>query len=583
MVTASGVRSAPPATVPKGGPFRKKHLRRWRVATLLGIHGLFALHLVHWKLRGTSVAPLEFSESLHTLHDGIITAGFLFALLAVAGTLFFGRFFCGWGCHILALQDGCAWLLGKLGIKPKPVRSRTMALVPLGIMAYIYLWPQLVRLWEHEAYPGLHLVRAADGWGSFMTRDLFRAMPGPVFSILTLAICGGATVYFLGSRSFCYSVCPYGVFFGWAEKVAPAARLVLSGKCENCGLCTLNCKSGVQVIQELKKFGTVTDTNCLKSLDCVAGCPNGAIGLGFRLPWTLPARPDAGPTRRDKPRAASPKRFDFTWKEELLFLVVFMAVFLIYRGLYETGIFLAGTLGAMAGAGAVAWSKARRQPAAGRAGWARASLGWGFLALTAHGAYVHYHAYRGQLAFERNPADPESVALLRTAAELGLFPQAGVDRSLALAASGQGDFKTARAAFARYLAQRPRDLSMRVQYAQVAAQMGENGEAERQLDSALQNGSEPVSAAERPWRATAYSLLAQRRAGSGDTAGALVLLEKALADNPDDASHACNLAFLRLRQGQSAAARAILREAGNRLGAQPCLEKMAGMAGAPSP
>jgi tetratricopeptide (TPR) repeat protein len=304
------------------------------------------------------------------------------------------------------------------------------------------------------------------------------------------------------------------------------------------------------------------------------------------LPWTLPARPEAGSTRREKPRAATPKRFDFSWKEELLFLVVFIGVFLVYRGLYETGIFLAGTLGAMAGAGAVAWRKGRkgrRQPAAGRTGWMRASLGWAFLALTAHGAYVHYHAYRGELAFERNPADPESVAFLRTAAEQGFFPQAGVDRSLALAASGQGDFKTARAAFSRYLAHRPRDVAIRVQYAQMAAQMGENREAERQLDAALLNGSEPVSAEERPWRATAYSLLAQRRAGSGDTAGALVLLEKAMADNPDDASHACNLAFLRLRQGQSAVARAILREAGNRLGSQPCLEQLAGMAAAASP
>jgi polyferredoxin len=557
MVTATVVRSAPTEAGTRRGPFRKKHLRRWRVASLLGIHVLFALHLAHWKLRGATVAPLEFSESLHTLHDGIITAGFVFALLAVAGTLVFGRFFCGWGCHILALQDGCAWLLGKLGIRPKPVRSRTMALIPLGIMAYIYIWPQMVRLWERGAYPGLHLVRAADGWGSFVTRDLFRAMPGPLFSVLTLAVCGGATVYFLGSRSFCYSVCPYGVFFGWAEKVAPAARLVLSGSCESCGLCTLNCKSGVQVIQELKRYGTVTDTNCLKSLDCVAGCPNGAIGLGFRLPWSLPGRTKADSPDRDKAPAkargkassAPPKRFDFTWSEELLFLVLFIAVFLIYRGLYETGIFLAGTLGAIAGAGAVRWRKARAKPAAGRGGWIPASVGLAFLALTAHGAYVHYHAYRGQLAFERNPADPESVAHLRTAAQQGLFPQPGVERSLALAAAGQGDVGTARAAFARYLALRPRDVAMRVQFAQLSTQMGQDGEAGRQLDSALANDSEPASAEERPWRATAYSLLAQRRAGAGDTAQALVLLEKALADNPDDASHACNLAFLRLRQG----------------------------------
>jgi hypothetical protein len=31
--------------------------------------------------------------------------------VAILATLIFGRFVCGWGCHILALQDFCAWML----------------------------------------------------------------------------------------------------------------------------------------------------------------------------------------------------------------------------------------------------------------------------------------------------------------------------------------------------------------------------------------------------------------------------------------------------------------------------------------
>ena len=194
-----------------------------------------------------------------------------------------------------------------------------------------------------------------------------------------------------------------------------------------------------------------------------------------------------------------------------------MAVFLTYRGLYEPAgsSWHAGTLGAIAGGGAVRWRTARAKPAADRVRWIPASLGLAFIVLTAHGAYVHYHAYRGQLTFERNPGDPESVARLRTAAEQGLFPQPGVERSLALAAAGQGqEVAIARAAFTRYLALRPHDVAMRVQFAQLSAQTGEDGEAERQLESALVKDTELASAEERPWRATAFSLLAQRRAGA---------------------------------------------------------------------
>ncbi len=33
---------------------------------------------------------------------------------AVVSAALFGRFFCSWGCHILALEDLCAWLLARV-------------------------------------------------------------------------------------------------------------------------------------------------------------------------------------------------------------------------------------------------------------------------------------------------------------------------------------------------------------------------------------------------------------------------------------------------------------------------------------
>ncbi|MDB5050045.1 MAG: hypothetical protein JWO30_3116 [Fibrobacteres bacterium] len=567
-----------PSPGSKAGPFAKRNLRRWRTFTLIAVHLLFAIHFLHWKLHGRSLAPMEFSESLHTLHDGVITVGFLFAVAAVLATLAFGRYFCGWGCHILAIQDGCAWLLGKFGIKPRPLRSRTMALVPLGIMAYIYLWPQLLRILAHRAQPAFVLQGDAEGWGSLTTSHLFRAMPGPAFSIITLAVCGAAMVYFLGSRSFCYSVCPYGVFFGWADRFSPAGRLVLSGSCESCGLCSLNCKSGVKVIQELKQFGTVVDTNCLKSLDCVAGCPTGAIGVGFKIPWGF-----SGKEKKTAVRAK--KRFDFTLGEEAIFTVVFLFTMTVYRGLYEIGIFLAGSIGVIGGAAAIRFMRAYRErlTAAPRGSGRKDRIGLtaparlamaAFLILTGHSAFVHSQTFFGDRLFGRPESAAACAGHLRLAQTWSLFGNADTERKLAITAASLGEWEESRTAFAHYLAGHPTDVAMRVQFGTMLSQAGNGSAAYGEYLSALVPDSLLAGNEEKPWRAMAHSFLAQRQALSGDTATAIRSLEAAVTDNPWDPSHYCNLGFLYIKMGDREKARKILAAAEAGLGPVPCVGQL---------
>ena len=62
--------------------------------------------------------------------DSIINTGVVFFALTILSTMVLGRWFCGWACHLVALQDACRWLLLKVGIRPRPLRSRWMAVVP---------------------------------------------------------------------------------------------------------------------------------------------------------------------------------------------------------------------------------------------------------------------------------------------------------------------------------------------------------------------------------------------------------------------------------------------------------------------
>src|SRR5262245_31744585 len=115
----------------------------WRAGALIALNLLMIAHFVQWRAMGTTVSPIEPSETMFTLQNGAINAGFIFFSLAILATLVLGRFVCGWGCYIVSLQDFCGWLLKKAGLKPRPFRSRLLVYVPLIAAIYMFAWPTI--------------------------------------------------------------------------------------------------------------------------------------------------------------------------------------------------------------------------------------------------------------------------------------------------------------------------------------------------------------------------------------------------------------------------------------------------------
>src|SRR5215813_4865729 len=110
----------------KEGGINKSRMSRWRAAALITLNLLMIAHAIQWHITGSTISPIEPSETMYTFQRGAINAGLIFFSLAILATLIFGRFVCGWGCHIVALQDFCAWLLKKVGLVPRPFRSRLL-------------------------------------------------------------------------------------------------------------------------------------------------------------------------------------------------------------------------------------------------------------------------------------------------------------------------------------------------------------------------------------------------------------------------------------------------------------------------
>ena len=298
---------------------RKSKTGRWRAAALIGVNLLMIAHIIQWRLTGRTISPIEPSETMHTLQRGMVNAGFIFFTLAILATLIFGRFVCGWGCHILALQDLCGWVLKKMRITPKPFRSRLLIYVPLVAALYMFVWPTAVTV----CLRGLDSEPLIPKFTNHLvTTDFWSTFPSVAVAIPFLAICGFLTVWFLGQKGFCTYACPYGGFFSLADKLSPL-KIRVTDACNQCGHCTATCTSNVLVHAEVKTHKMVVDPGCMKCMDCISVCPNDALYLGFGKLALGHA-----------PARATGKHYSLTWPEEILGALVFAGSFLAVRGVY---------------------------------------------------------------------------------------------------------------------------------------------------------------------------------------------------------------------------------------------------------
>lgn len=340
------------------GVIRASRNSKRRAIVLIAVQVLIILHIVLWVMSakygwfgGRTITPIEPSEAMEFSKNGVINAGLIFFAAALLSTLLLGRWFCGWGCHVVMLQDFCGWIMKKCGVRPKPFRSRLLIYVPFILGVYMFILPAVHRwglvplddgmseAWgeEHWLVQSVRWVSTAIGFrlpyhtlpewqitSHLTTTDFWRTFAGYGVAIPFLFVCGFAVVYFLGAKGFCTYGCPYGGFFAPLDTLSPA-RIRVTDACEGCGHCTAVCTSNVRVHEEVREYGMVVDSGCMKCLDCVSVCPKDALYFGFAKPALL-----KGPAKNAKPK----KIYDLSWLEELVFTGVFIVAFIAVRGVY---------------------------------------------------------------------------------------------------------------------------------------------------------------------------------------------------------------------------------------------------------
>ncbi|MFZ1728721.1 MAG: 4Fe-4S binding protein [Bacteroidota bacterium] len=246
--------------------------------------------------------------STHTLYRNLILA-----LIIVVGTLFLGRFFCGWICpmgtinHMLASMKSSRmkgrrrmeqnswrpyqrWKYGILAamlgaslygsvqiglLDPIALLTRSMGLIVLP--GYNTL-TQDIYTWSLQTNLGfLDFILTPISWvaGAILIRAKTVVFDQ---TFLILLIFGGILVAnrFI-TRFWCRGICPLGALLGVMSKVSILGLEKRASVCTDCNLCALHCQGG----DNPKPGETWHQTECHLCMNCVASCRDS--GLAFRF------------------------------------------------------------------------------------------------------------------------------------------------------------------------------------------------------------------------------------------------------------------------------------------------------------
>lgn len=178
-------------------------------------------------------------------------------------TYFLGRIFCGWICHLGALQE-FIFLSSRYRILQSLKTQKIMRII--RIIALIALVIQI----------------------SITQTNLFKKIDPftIIYNFYSLYILGWilAGIIIISSvfiyRPFCKTLCPIGLILGWISKIPGASVLGVNNDCVSCINCSNSCK--INAITHDTKISIIENQECIRCGDCFDSCKKNSISFYFK-------------------------------------------------------------------------------------------------------------------------------------------------------------------------------------------------------------------------------------------------------------------------------------------------------------
>ena len=183
-------------------------------------------------------------------------------------TYLLGKVWCGWVCHLGALQEllyfkgHFAFLNGKKAQLTMRI-MRYVLVAALIIQLFITMTNEFCRIDPFKAIFNLGFnLKALDESGQII-----------IWSLVGLLIISSLFI----ERPFCKAACPIGLVLGWISKIPGASVLGEKAECKSCSLCHRACQ--MDAITKNKKMITLDNKECIACGDCMDACKRNGIGF----------------------------------------------------------------------------------------------------------------------------------------------------------------------------------------------------------------------------------------------------------------------------------------------------------------
>jgi len=204
--------------------------------------------------------------------EGIIAGSFITFSAMLVGSLFLGRFFCGWLYPAGATQELCFKVNNKNFKGGKRNWIKYFIWIPwIAVIAVMFVQAGGISVVEpfYQTYYGISIQ-------DMQSVILFLIIAG-IFAGIAIAA---------GKRASCHTICWMAPFMIIGRKIRnvinlPALQLVADKReCINCETCTRNCPMSLDV-NSMVGEDSMENSECILCGTCADTCPKSAIKLSF--------------------------------------------------------------------------------------------------------------------------------------------------------------------------------------------------------------------------------------------------------------------------------------------------------------
>ncbi|WP_346861412.1 4Fe-4S binding protein [uncultured Draconibacterium sp.] len=168
-------------------------------------------------------------------------------------TYFFGKVWCGWVCHLGALQE-FIFRPGLLNVLQ--TRKSQLVLKWIRIATLVIL---LVQIITTRTNIFIHYDPFKVAFNLFSANVLG-------YVLVTIMLISSVLIY----RPFCRAFCPVGLILGWVSRIPGASKLNKNESCIDCKSCSNTCRHNAMTYENKKS--SLDNEDCILCGDCLDSC-----------------------------------------------------------------------------------------------------------------------------------------------------------------------------------------------------------------------------------------------------------------------------------------------------------------------